>query len=222
MTASAWPDRSSEPSMCSGGTPIEESAAAPSSAALVMVRQPTGVLLTSPKQPQPTSGRRERNSARAATAVQNSTAVAALTASAGGPAPMRPAVTSRPTPRPNSLTQIAIAAGRCSRNGNIPVGPMPASMDRAPSARRALAAQPPMRSTASSGIWTSRATASTPAPPTNTTPTTPRHNPFTCLTRFAGRPSAGQRQRRVEAAVLEIPAQFHKGGHGQVRHPYPG
>ena len=90
--------------MCSGGTPIEASAAAPSSAALVMVRQPTGVLLTSPKQPQPTSGRRVRNSARAATAVQNSTAVAARTASAGAPAPMRPAVTSRPTPRANSLT----------------------------------------------------------------------------------------------------------------------
>ena len=156
--------------MRSGGAPIEASAAAPSSAALVMVRQFTGVPLRSPKQPQPASGRRVRSSCSAATAVQNSSAAAPRTASAGQPAPMRPAVTSRPMPRANSLAQIAIAAGRRNGSGNIAVGPMPASIDRAPMARRALAAQPPMSSTASSGTWTSRATASMPVPPITTTP----------------------------------------------------
>jgi hypothetical protein len=57
-TSAAWPI---EVGMCSGGAAMVVSAATPSSAALVRVRQFTGVELSSPKQPQPSFGRRTRS-----------------------------------------------------------------------------------------------------------------------------------------------------------------
>ena len=72
-----------ESGMRSGGTPIEDSAATHSSAARAITRQLTGVRLSSPKQPQPASGRRARSSCSAPAAVPNSSAVAARTASRG-------------------------------------------------------------------------------------------------------------------------------------------
>ena len=112
-----------ESGMRSGGVPTENSAATNSSAARAITRQLTGVLLSSPKQPQPALGWRARSSCSAPAAMPNSSAVAARAASAGVPAPARPAVSSSATPRTNSVAHSAIAAGRRSQSGNSAVGP---------------------------------------------------------------------------------------------------
>src|SRR5215469_14921303 len=146
---------------CSAGAPRVATATPQNSAVLVRVRQFTGVSLRSPKHPHPAAGRRVRSTYSAPTAVQNRTTVSERTASAGGPAPNRPAVTSRPTPSPSSLTHTTIAAGRRSRTGNSAVGPISRAIERVQTARRALAAQPPRSRTASNGTWTSLAMPST-------------------------------------------------------------
>ena len=87
-----------------------------------------------------------------ATAIANSSAVAARMVTAGLLAPGRPAVAASPIPRPNSPAHKASAVEFRSRSGNIAAGLIAASMDRVRMARWAFAAQAPMSSSARIGI----------------------------------------------------------------------
>src|SRR5580658_4438705 len=167
-------------------------AARASSADLAIVRSITGVVLRSPKQPQPTSGLRWRSSMRPPVAVTNSTAVSPRTVVAGSPAPCLPAVRTSAIPSPSSAAHMAFATERWRRSGNSAVGPSATSTDLARSTRLSLAGHAPISIAASIGIWISRRATSNSGPDLD---------------------------GRVEAALVEFAAQFDEAGQGQVGDP---
>jgi hypothetical protein len=116
-----------------------DKAAAARKAERAIVRPLTGAVLKSPKQPQPTSGFCARSSIRALVATRKSRPAPSRTQVAGAPAPILPAVTIRPIPRPHSMAHMVIASGRRSRIGNKAVGPSPSVADPVRIARPAFA-----------------------------------------------------------------------------------
>src|SRR5690349_1543500 len=159
-----------------------------------MARPLTGARLRSPKQPQPTSGLLLRSSISAQVATTNSSAAPSRTALAGPPRPIRPEVRISPTPRTSSVAYTATAIGRRRYTGNSAVGPSAAVSDRDRTTWDSLAAKPPSSRADRTGIWISRRTAGSIA-------------------------SAADRDRRVEAALLQLAAQGDEAGLAQVRDP---
>jgi len=103
-TASQSSASADEDGMRSGGRPRVATADTHSRPGRAMVRRPMGVPLSSPKQPQPASGRRCLISFSAPTATRKNGAVPVRTTVAGSVGQSRPnftAVPISPRPRPN-------------------------------------------------------------------------------------------------------------------------
>src|SRR5690606_35954758 len=134
--------------------PMEAAEAAASSPARPMLRHPTGVVLSPPKQPQPIPGSRRRTTTRAAAEAAKSTAAAPRARS-----PRGPPSTSSATASSASAATASTWNGRCSDRGSRDAGPCPAAERSA-----ALAAAPSSSISATIGGWIWSSVASTGSP----------------------------------------------------------